>query len=56
MFLKAHWEVLAAIDFTTRRSLDQGRSGDLLPAVCDGTETRLHFAGCTVNGIGATTG
>ena len=37
-FMKAHWDVLAAIDFTTVGGLDEGRTGHVLPAVRHGVE------------------
>jgi putative transposase len=49
-FLKAHWEVLAAIDFTT---LEVWTKGGLvtyyLLFVMEVATRRVHFAGCTPN-------
>jgi putative transposase len=49
-FIKAHWEVLAAIDFTT---IEVWTKGGLvtyyLLFVMEGATRRVHFAGCTPN-------
>lgn len=49
-FLKAHWNVLAAIDFTT---IDVRTKGGLvtfyLSFTMDLKSRRVHFAGCTPN-------
>ena len=49
-FLKAHWDVLAAIDFTTVEVWTKGGlvTYDLL-FVMELKTRRVHFAGCTVN-------
>ena len=50
VFLKAHWDVLAAIDFTT---IEVWTKGGLvtyyLLFVMDVATRRVHFAGCTTN-------
>ena len=49
-FIKSHWDVLAAIDFTT---IEVWTIGGLvtyyLLFVMEGATRRVHFAGCTVN-------
>ena len=49
-FLKAHWEVLAAIDFTTVEVWTKGGLVTFyLLFVMELKTRRVHFAGCTVN-------
>jgi transposase InsO family protein len=50
MFLKAHWDVLAAIDFTTIEVWTKGGLATFyLLFVMELKTRRIHFAGCTVH-------
>ena len=49
-FIKAHWDVLAAIDFTTVEVWTRGTLVTFyLLVVMELTTRRIHFAGCTPN-------
>ena len=49
-FLKAHWDVLAAIDFTTVEVWTKnGLVTFYLLFAMELTTRRVHFAGCTAN-------
>ncbi len=49
-FLKAHWDVLASVDFTTIEVWTRGGLVTYyLLFVMEGVTRRVHFAGCTTN-------
>ena len=51
-FIKAHWDMLAAIDFTT---IEVWTKGGLVTCyvlfVMEVATHRVHFAGCTADGV-----
>ena len=50
VFLKAHWEVVASIDFTTIEVWSRGGLVTFyLLFVMEVTSRRVYFAGCTLN-------